>query len=174
MNKLPVELRSVLDAWTERSRIPEYEQPGYNEFYDIVGEVGCLELDEDEASASARQRIVIMLMQYLTTVPVDGIALGLVVNNPHVLIGARDAARDAGLKRALRYLQSVVDAAPAHVLEIDDPEERFGWFEQNSDDANKLDELDDTDEAGEAKTDMMLFAMREVAENRDEFFDKPL
>jgi hypothetical protein len=174
MRKLSRSMRKNLAKWTDRSSIPEPGDRSYNHFFDLYGELTAIWDDEDlapESKLTATQHGVAALITFGSAVPTDGICVGVVVNEQFALPQARLAAESFGLTQSVSFLDAVISAIPPEVLASLDQDVRIVWYEANTELAQTIDELADSEEGRAALTEMMLTAMNTVAQHPEEFFE---
>src|SRR5689334_14087439 len=102
MPKLPADAHRKLAAAMVTGTIPEYGQPGYDDFFDVYGDLGVsLDGDWARAAASPARRHVSALSDLWNAIPADGLLVGVACNQPGVVAAAIDAVTAMKLPVAL-------------------------------------------------------------------------
>ncbi len=168
MQRLSRNMHAALVAnWKDHATSPE--EPGtvaYDVFYDVVGELSNSFDPSTFSSLSTAQQQVVSMMSFSGAIPFDGLVVGIVCNQPEVIEPAQRAAMAHKLKHSTNLFNKLSKAVPSSVIELD-PDARYEWTQ--TDQANALQELEDSELLEDARGELMLAAMRIVVKDPNEF-----
>ncbi|MDX2147362.1 MAG: hypothetical protein SFZ23_07545 [Planctomycetota bacterium] len=174
MTKLPSDLLRRLRAWKNYNDLPDQSSETYNAFFDAVGELQAAYSETDFQKGVAKltdaQRRAGALILLTCAIPMDGLFIGVLVNQPEVMPHAVEAARTLGLSDGLRFLDALAKATPKGLLQQKTSDARMTWAEENES-PPELEELEASELAEVGAAQMQLAAMKLVVTHADEFFE---
>lgn len=175
MKKLPHSMLSALAAWKDRSQDPEFGDDAYDAYYDVVGELPLV-LDEDELGSAASglsqmQRNVGALLRFSNTISFDGLAVGVIVNEPELVGRLEDAAKEYSLTSVQAFCDALRGVLPEGLLAMASADDRSDTLDGDEELQERLEEMEDSTLMTDARSEMVLKAMQLAAENPEEFFE---
>lgn len=173
MSKLPAAARAKLSSALASGKLPDFDDESYNDVYDIFGDLWNALGDEwSQPDASPARRHVAALVELWSTIPSDGLTVGVGVNQPELPAAAVQAAAELKLPKVLALLKRIQKHIPAEVASIDDVEQRLTWYQSDKgeDHAAALEELEQECQDGEFGEELMLGALRRVLAEPAEYF----
>jgi len=171
MRMLPAAAHAKLSKALAAGTLPDEGDAGDDDVSEIHMDLAsALDSAWSDPNASTPRRHVSALIDFWLAVPGDGLLVGVAVNQPGVVAAAIKAAQDLKLPGVLTKLKKIQPHIPAKVLDIDDAEERFAWYESAKGQAHAeaLEDLEsDLEEAGfinEIVLAPLLLALKHPAE----------
>lgn len=175
MKRLPHSMLIALESWKDRSRDPEFGDDAYNAYYDVVGELPTVfdegELGNAASGLSRLQRDVGALLRFSNTISFDGLAVGVIVNEPELVGCVEVAAKEHSLASVQAFCEALRKSLPEGLLEVATADDRYDKIENDTDLQESLEELEDSTLMTDARCEMVLKAMQLAAENTEEFFE---
>lgn len=173
MKRLPASLHVALATkWTNRRRFPsdkDTETALLNLLERLQGKSSRAAFDRKKSKLTRLQMHVAAMADFAACVAYDGIALGVVVNEPSIVLMARDAANAHSLPTASKLIDRVLKAVPMSVLLERNINSRLAWA--NSEDADSLHKLEESAQLEKARREMLLTAVRLTIEHPRDFFN---
>jgi hypothetical protein len=181
MKLLNRKLMSDLVVWTDRSVIPPWgtkqEQEINNAVCELNSEIEAACFDEDgerlpESELTMNQRRALALATFSSAVPADGLAIGVLVNQPELIKAVLDAAHATKSKVITEQLEKVNKLLPASFWKFADVDARYEWLTKHQNVDEALNSIEESQEFEAAREDMMRIAAIIALDNSDEFFRK--
>jgi hypothetical protein len=173
MTKLPASMHHKLRAALAPGRIPKTDDPGYDDVFDIWGELWTTIGNAWEDPLQSRtRRHVAALVDLWSAIPPDGLLVGVAVNQPEVVPVAIEAAEAMELPHVRPMLEQISDCIPPEVLFIDDVEDRLSWYQEEEHEplAERLAELEEEAQDGPFASELMLACLNRTLAEPREFF----
>ena len=177
MSKLPAPTHERLRKALASGNLPEDPaEPGYNDVYDIYGELWeSLAGAWERSGESPARRHVSALIDVWSAIPTDGLLVGVAVNQPEVVAAAIEAARFMKLKTCAELLARIHECIPGEVSSRSEPTSRHEWYDGGKKGrklAAQLEELEGIAQDGEFGTELLEACFRRVLAEPAEFFER--
>lgn len=171
--KLPKAKHNKLVKALSSGRLPDHGEPGYNDVYDIFGDLS-IALGEvwTDKNASPVRRHVSALVDFWSAIAFDGLRVGVACNQPHVVPAAIEAAGRLKLPALKRVLTRVQRHIPPSILALEDPEDRLNWYDSRDGEAHAraLEELEAEIQDPRLADRLILTILRQTLDEPAEFY----
>ncbi|MFZ4576060.1 MAG: hypothetical protein ACOYN0_16870 [Phycisphaerales bacterium] len=175
MPKLPSSMKTKLANSLSKGSLPELDEPGYNDFFDVFGKFAAtLWEDATNPHASQVRRHVAALVTLWSAIPADGVLTGVACNQPEVVPVAIEAAEALRLPNVAEGLRAIADCIPQEVAALPSPSDRLECYNspRGQESADRLESLYDILTEDEAfGTALMIGTMQQTLAAPSEFFE---
>jgi len=173
MSKLSAQDHAKLRTAFASGKVPEYGEPGYNDFFDLFGELTVAVGGEwENPKSSSSRREVAALVDFWSAICTEGLLLGVAVNQPDLLAAAKEVAASMNLSACMSVFDRVQKCIPPEVQAITEVDARLRWYEakKNAKFGRTLETLEEEASEGEFGTELLEACMRRILAKPAEFF----
>jgi hypothetical protein len=173
--RMPAETLPQLRAALASGKVPGYGEPGDDVTSEVWGD-GLPNILQDawrKPKNSAARRHVSALCDFWGNICMDGLIVGVAINDPGLVAAAQEAAAAMKLKKAQGILDKVAVCVPAQVTKLKSVDKRLAWYQspKNEPLVAKLDKLDARINENDFIVELQEAIFRRLLAEPAEFFE---